>query len=199
MIVDVGAADDERRRRGPRAQARRRPTAARCRQALEDAGIDATWIDVPQGQEGPQGDGARRSTTVPTSSSRAAATAPCGPRRSRSSARTRPSPCCRPAPRTSSPTAFGLPSKPADVVGRRDRQRPTRTIDSGVCNDRSFNVMAGAGFDAALIDDADDHKERLGMLAYVRAGLRNARGRERFDARVTVDGEPFFSRRAPRA
>ena len=53
--------------------------------------------------------------------------------------------------------------------------------------------MAGAGFDARMIDDADDGKERLGMLAYVRAGLRHARGGDRFDAQVTVDGEPFFA------
>ena len=31
------------------------------------------------------------------------------------------------------------------------------------------------------------------MLAYVRAGLRHARGGDRFDAQVTVDGEPFFA------
>jgi diacylglycerol kinase (ATP) len=87
--------------------------------------------------------------------------------------------------------AFGLPTRPADVValvlsGSR------RTIDSGVCNGKAFNVMAGAGFDARMIDAADSDKERLGMLAYIRAGLRNVRG-ERFSAQVTVDGEPWFA------
>lgn len=89
-------------------------------------------------------------------------------------------------------TGFGLPTNAADVVtlvlsGER------RAVDSGVCNDRAFNVMAGTGFDARMIDDADEHKDRLGMLAYVRAGVRHAREGDRFDAQVTVDGEPFFA------
>lgn len=89
-------------------------------------------------------------------------------------------------------TGFGLPTKATEVVdllisGAR------RQVDSAVCNDRTFNVMAGAGFDARMIDDADEHKERLGMLAYVRAGVRHARDGDRFDAQVTVDGEPFFA------
>ena len=87
--------------------------------------------------------------------------------------------------------AFELPTKPADLVALVT-SGSRRTIDSGVCNDLSFNVMAGAGFDARMIDDADEHKERLGMLAYVRAGLRSVRA-DRFAAKVTVDGEPFFA------
>jgi diacylglycerol kinase (ATP) len=88
--------------------------------------------------------------------------------------------------------AFGLPSRPSDLVALITSEQ-RRTIDSGICNDRTFNVMAGAGFDARMIDDADEHKERLGMLAYVRAGMRHARGGDRFDAQVTVDGQPFFA------
>ncbi|MET0326711.1 MAG: YegS/Rv2252/BmrU family lipid kinase [Ilumatobacteraceae bacterium] len=88
-------------------------------------------------------------------------------------------------------TAFSLPTQPAAVVevvtgGHR------RLIDSAVCNDMTFNVMAGAGFDAGLIADADAHKGRLGMLAYVRSGIRHARSRRPFAAVVTVDGALFF-------
>jgi len=87
--------------------------------------------------------------------------------------------------------AFSLPTDPAAVVdlvvgGQR------RLIDSAVCNDMTFNVMAGAGFDAGMIADADAHKGRLGMFAYVRSGLRHARSRRPFAAVVTVDGAPFF-------
>jgi diacylglycerol kinase (ATP) len=67
-----------------------------------------------------------------------------------------------------------------------------RTIDTGTCNGMTFNVMAGAGFDAAMIDSADDHKERLGMLAYVRAGAKQAREREAFEVKVVVDDENVF-------
>ena len=47
-----------------------------------------------------------------------------------------------------------------------------------------------------MIDAADDAKEQLGTLAYVRAGLHQARTREPFQARVTVDEELFFEGRA---
>jgi diacylglycerol kinase family enzyme len=85
-----------------------------------------------------------------------------------------------------------LPTRPDDLVALLAAGHRSR-IDSGVCNNRTFNVMAGAGFDARMIDEADEHKDRLGMLAYVRAGLRNAFGTERFNAQITIDGEPIFA------
>lgn len=89
-----------------------------------------------------------------------------------------------------------LPAEPAALVeliksGRR------RVIDTGVCNDLTFTVMAGAGFDAAMIDETDSaakahSKSRLGVLSYFRAGLLQARRREPFQATVFVDDVPFF-------
>ncbi len=89
-------------------------------------------------------------------------------------------------------TGLRLPASPTEVVdlvvsGAR------RTIDSAVCNDLTFNVMAGTGFDAAMIEAADQSKDRLGVLAYVRAGVSNARSRTAFDVDVRVDGTKFFS------
>ena len=43
----------------------------------------------------------------------------------------------------------------------------TRSLDVGRFNDERFAVMAGAGFDAAMIRGADDLKERVGRLAYL--------------------------------
>lgn len=87
--------------------------------------------------------------------------------------------------------AFDLPSDPQAVVelinsGNR------RTIDTGECNGQTFAVMAGTGFDAGMLDAADDHKERLGTLAYVRSSVHEARTREAFAAKITVDGVRFF-------
>lgn len=87
--------------------------------------------------------------------------------------------------------AFALPSDPATVVDLVVERQHHR-IDSAICNDMTFNVMAGTGFDARMIDDADNLKDRLGMLSYVRSGLHHARAQARFGARVTVDGSPFF-------
>jgi diacylglycerol kinase (ATP) len=70
--------------------------------------------------------------------------------------------------------------------------RQTRTIDTGRCNGMTFLVMAGIGFDAALIDAADDDKERLGMVAYLRAGAKEVRGRKPFPVKVEIDDEKVF-------
>ncbi len=43
-----------------------------------------------------------------------------------------------------------------------------------------------------MVDGADAGKERFGMLAYLRAGVREARRREPFEATVTVDGDELF-------
>lgn len=83
---------------------------------------------------------------------------------------------------TDDPTAL------VDLIVRGER----RTIDTGVCNGMTFNVMAGTGFDAAMLDGADAHKDRLGMLAYLRSGLREAREREAFEMTVRVDDESVF-------
>jgi len=84
-----------------------------------------------------------------------------------------------------------LPSDIDDIVeliARGDR----RSIDTGVCNDQTFNVMAGSGFDVALLDDAEETKEKLGTIAYVGAAVRETRNRKMFHAEVAVDDEAFY-------
>ncbi|MGI9051917.1 MAG: diacylglycerol/lipid kinase family protein [Ilumatobacteraceae bacterium] len=88
-------------------------------------------------------------------------------------------------------TGLGLPTDPAEVI-RLVTSGQRRALDTGECNDLVFNVMAGAGFDVAMVEDADAAKEQLGFLAYVRAGFTNARHRQPFETRVCIDGTPFF-------
>src|SRR5829696_269108 len=66
-----------------------------------------------------------------------------------------------------------------------------RPIDIGVINGAAFAVMAGTGFDALMIRDADDAKDRLGRLSYVRAGVKNL-GRAQAKVKVRVDGQKWF-------
>jgi YegS/Rv2252/BmrU family lipid kinase len=67
-----------------------------------------------------------------------------------------------------------------------------RRIDLGRLNGEHFAVMAGIGFDGAMISDADrDLKARLGKLAYVWAGIRHVNG-EAPRAKVKVDGTTWF-------
>jgi diacylglycerol kinase (ATP) len=67
-----------------------------------------------------------------------------------------------------------------------------RALDTGSVNGEHFAVMAGAGFDARMIADADRGlKDRLGRAAYLYTGARNLRA-PRVKAAVKVDGTPFF-------
>lgn len=67
-----------------------------------------------------------------------------------------------------------------------------RTLDVGVFNGERFGVMAGVGFDAAMIRDADAGlKDKIGRLAYVWTGARNLKN-EPFEAKIRVDGTAWF-------
>jgi len=88
-------------------------------------------------------------------------------------------------------TNLGIPRDIAGAVeiglhGRR------RRLDVGVMNGERFAVMAGTGFDAIMIRDADAAgKKRLGRVAYLRAGVKALKARP---ARmiVRVDGARWF-------
>jgi diacylglycerol kinase family enzyme len=67
-----------------------------------------------------------------------------------------------------------------------------RRLDVGYVNGEAFAIMAGAGFDAAIMRDTDgDRKDRIGALAYVETALRHLRD-ERVGAVVRVDGRSVF-------
>jgi diacylglycerol kinase (ATP) len=71
-----------------------------------------------------------------------------------------------------------------------------RKLDLGKVNGEHFAVMAGVGFDAAMIGDAGRAmKGRLGRLAYVWTGLRHVTDTTR-TMRVKVDGKEWFHGRA---
>jgi diacylglycerol kinase (ATP) len=68
-----------------------------------------------------------------------------------------------------------------------------RRLDTGSVNGERFAVMAGAGFDARMIADADRGiKDRLGRAAYVITGIKNLRAR-RVKATIKVDGNRFYT------
>jgi diacylglycerol kinase (ATP) len=67
-----------------------------------------------------------------------------------------------------------------------------RRIDVGRLNGERFAVMAGAGFDARMIGDADGTlKDRFGRLAYIWTGAKNIRMKP-FKAAIKVDGSPWY-------
>lgn len=86
---------------------------------------------------------------------------------------------------------LGIPQDLGEALDIALRGRGRR-IDTGIVNGEHFAVMAGAGFDARMIDDADrDKKARLGSLAYVRSGASAVRAAAD-PVHVLVDGVTFF-------
>ncbi len=92
-------------------------------------------------------------------------------------------------------TNLGVPVDLAAAVhiGLHGFRRP---IDTGTVNGEHFAVMAGAGFDALMIRDADAGlKDRVGRAAYVWTGAKNMSA-ARVQTDVRVDGKRFFKGKA---
>ena len=93
-------------------------------------------------------------------------------------------------------TNLGIPKdvERAVAVGLRGERR---SLDVGRFNGERFAVMAGAGFDAAMIRDAGEGglKERLGRVAYVWTGSKNLRSKP-FRATIEVDGAAWYKGKA---
>lgn len=89
-------------------------------------------------------------------------------------------------------TNLGIPK---DVEGAVDvgLRGARRRLDLGRLNGEHFAVMAGTGFDALMIRDADRSlKDRVGRLAYVWTGARHL-GSAPVRTRIRVDGAKWFS------
>jgi diacylglycerol kinase (ATP) len=70
-----------------------------------------------------------------------------------------------------------------------------RRLDTGSVNGEHFAVMAGAGFDASMIKQADrGMKDRIGRAAYLYTGARSLTA-HRAKASIEVDGARFFKGR----
>ncbi len=68
-----------------------------------------------------------------------------------------------------------------------------RRLDLGTINGEHFAVMAGAGFDASMIREADAGlKDRVGRAAYIWTGAKSL-GRTSVRARIKVDGHRYFA------
>jgi diacylglycerol kinase (ATP) len=90
---------------------------------------------------------------------------------------------------------LGIPADLDDAVrigfhGRREK------LDLGVLNGEHFAVMAGAGFEAEMIAEADGRaKKRLGKLSYVKAAVRHIGG-PLVPMKIKIDGTTWFDGRA---
>jgi diacylglycerol kinase (ATP) len=88
-------------------------------------------------------------------------------------------------------TNLGIPK---DIEGAVEAglRGARRSIDVGRFNGERFAVMAGAGLDAAMIQDADAGlKDRVGRIAYVWTGAQNIATKP-FKAKIRIDGATWF-------
>src|SRR5439155_24204125 len=80
-------------------------------------------------------------------------------------------------------------------AGRGGRHGDRRRLDTGSVNGEHVAVMAGAGFDASMIKQADrGMKDRIGRAAYLYTGARSLTA-HRAKAVIEVDGARFFKGR----
>lgn len=78
-------------------------------------------------------------------------------------------------------------SQAVQVALHGDRRR----LDVGRFDGERFAVMAGAGFDAAMIKASDDLKDRLGRAAYVVGGASQLDSPS-FEAKIKIDGTRWY-------
>ncbi len=106
---------------------------------------------------------------------------------------------------TLAPVPAGTVNLATQVLGLDDAQATadaviadrSRMIDVGETEQGIFVLNASTGFDAAVIDDADDHSDaRFGQLQFLRAGLKRLRRETGEHVRVEVDGDVVFDGRA---
>lgn len=64
----------------------------------------------------------------------------------------------------------------------------TKVVDVAQCNGKPMVLLAGIGFEAEVVEKADrETKNRLGMLAYILAGVQQLREFESFEAHIETD------------
>ncbi|WP_169946845.1 diacylglycerol kinase family protein [Microbispora sp. H11081] len=86
---------------------------------------------------------------------------------------------------------LGIPEDLPEAVRIGFKGRRAK-MDLGKINGEHFAVMAGVGFDAEMIADADRGlKDRLGRFAYIWTGLRHVGGAVT-PMRIKIDGNDWF-------
>jgi diacylglycerol kinase (ATP) len=88
-------------------------------------------------------------------------------------------------------TNLGIP-KDLEAAVRIGLHGSRRMLDVGIVNGERFGVMAGTGFDARMVRDAESGlKNAVGRVAYLWTGAKNVL-REPVKTRIRVDGHPWF-------
>jgi YegS/Rv2252/BmrU family lipid kinase len=86
---------------------------------------------------------------------------------------------------------IGVPKRPERAL-QLLATGETRAVDLGRAGERYYLMMAGAGFDAAIVRQLSEGlKARFGAASYIMSGLREARRYRTTGAQLVADGEPL--------
>jgi YegS/Rv2252/BmrU family lipid kinase len=84
-------------------------------------------------------------------------------------------------------TALGIPDTIAAAC-QTIVQGKTRNVDAAYCNDRPMVLLAGIGFEAETVENADrEAKKRFGIMAYVMAGIQQLKNLQSFDVEIETE------------
>ncbi len=84
-------------------------------------------------------------------------------------------------------SALGIPNT-IDAACQTILDGATRVVDAAQCNGKQMVLLVGVGFEAEVVEKADrETKNRLGMMAYVLAGVKQLREFETFEATIETD------------
>lgn len=84
-------------------------------------------------------------------------------------------------------TALGIPDT-VEAACQTILEGATKEVDAAYCNDKPMLLLAGIGFEAETVEQADrEAKNRLGMLAYILAGMKQLRQMEQFEAEIETE------------
>jgi YegS/Rv2252/BmrU family lipid kinase len=84
-------------------------------------------------------------------------------------------------------SALGIPDS-IEAACQIILQGTTRVVDAALCNGKPMVLLVGVGFEAEVVEKADrETKNRLGMLAYILAGVQQLRELESFEVKIETD------------
>jgi YegS/Rv2252/BmrU family lipid kinase len=84
-------------------------------------------------------------------------------------------------------TALGIPDS-IESACETILQGATRSVDAAFCNGYPMVLLVGIGFEAETVERADrEAKNRLGILAYILAGLQELGNFESFDVEIETE------------
>lgn len=85
--------------------------------------------------------------------------------------------------------ALGIPNT-IEAACQTILKGKTKTIDTAYCNGKSMMLLAGIGFEAETVEQADrEIKNRFGSIAYILSGIKQLKNLKSFEAEIETEDQ----------